>query len=58
MLLMCSIAGFSRHRESSGIFGVTPVIYPSKTLFCRTAITLSSIKVRWCHRAGAGYAQR
>jgi uncharacterized protein affecting Mg2+/Co2+ transport len=52
--LACATAGSSRRRESSGIFGLQPIIEPSSSLSCKTAITLSSIKVS--HRACAGHA--
>lgn len=47
-------AGSSRRRESSGIFGLQPIIEPSSSLSCKTAITLSSIKVS--HAASARHA--
>lgn len=38
------LTGCSRHRESQGLLGLQPIIEPSGSLSCKTAITLSSIK--------------
>lgn len=37
--------GSHRHKESTGLFGLQPIIEPSSSLTCKTGITLNAIKV-------------
>lgn len=38
------ITGSHRHKESTGFFGLQPIIEPSSSLTCKTGITLNAIK--------------
>jgi hypothetical protein len=46
--------GSHRHKESTGLFGLQPIIEPSSSLTCKTGITLNAIKVG-LRFAGSGF---